>query len=83
MEGNEQEIEKLQHELEIVSKESGEPIEQVVKNLLQHALEIYDHTIEINGAHFPIHEKVFDLIVMISKERDTYKEAIESIGGEA
>ncbi len=83
VEGTKEEIDRLQHNLQIVSKESGESLGTVTKNLLQHALEITPQTVEINGLKYPVNSKVFELIQFITKERDKYLEAIETIGGKA
>jgi len=38
-----------------------------------------DFTIEINGKEFQLQKEVFDLILITSKERDLYKDVIETL----
>lgn len=38
-----------------------------------------DFTIEINGKEFELQKEVFDLILITSKERDLYRDVIETL----
>ena len=81
IQGTQRELNEIKFHVDGITDESGEDKETVITRIIQHGLNITTEKITIQNQVFPVHPEVFNLIELISRERDTYKRAIESVGG--